>query len=98
MPIVYHKFTQKSNYFRGKSSRSINMSIINGLHGFNLGVIFLILTYFVSEVLLQKYNTCQPLPRPKFFHGLTRVSAYVSPKSWHGSCTGSTRVDTRGQL
>ena len=68
MPIVYHKFTQKSSYFRGKSSRSINMSIINGLHGFNLGVIFLILTYFVSEVLLQKYNTCQPLPRSIVIH------------------------------
>jgi hypothetical protein len=72
------------------------MSKNNRLHELNLRVIFLILTYFVSEVLLQKYNTCQPLPRPKFFHGLTRVSTYVSPKSWHGSCRGSTRVDTRG--
>jgi hypothetical protein len=45
------------------------MSKINGLHGFNLWVIFLILTYFVSKGLLQKFNTCQPLPRPMFLLG-----------------------------
>jgi|DEB0MinimDraft_10_1074344.scaffolds.fasta_scaffold01550_4 hypothetical protein len=67
MPIVYHKFTQKSSYFRGKSSSRTNMSKNNGLHELNLRVIFLILTYFVSEVLLQKYNTCQPLPPPQVF-------------------------------
>jgi len=54
MTIVYHKSTQKSSYFRGKSSSSINMSKNNGLHELNKRVIFLILTYFVSEVLLQK--------------------------------------------
>jgi len=43
------------------------MSKNNGLHELNLRVIFLILTYFVSEVLLQKYNTCQPLPPPQVF-------------------------------
>ena len=73
MPIVYHKFTQKSSYFRGKSSSSINTSKNNGLHKLNLRVIFLILTYFVSRVLLQKLNTCQPLPRSKVIHRFSKV-------------------------
>ena len=68
------------------------MSKINGLHEFNFGVIFLILTYFVSKGLLQKYNTCQP-PPPGSKLGmilalLTRVATCVGPKSWHGSCMG----------
>lgn len=49
------------------------MSIINGLHEFNLGVIFLILTYFVRQGLQQKLNTCQPLPRSKVIHRFSKV-------------------------
>lgn len=48
------------------------MSIIKGLHGFNFSVIFLILTYFVRQGLLQKYNTCQPLPRSKVIHRFSK--------------------------
>ena len=53
------------------------MSKINGLHEFNFGVIFLILTYFVRQWLLQKYNTCQPPPPvssyPQVLHRLSKV-------------------------